>query len=367
MASLLRMTMTGPVRSWAAATADARNDQEMRSAVAFFRTRLGEDWSGWQDGAPLACVYATSFQEGPREWVRLHRLLTTLDGEPHLDQLVRRGLGSARWNEYVAAVETLEFCARFRRGGCAVALIQNDHLKSPDASVALSGRPVTIEFKALHEQDRQKSWNEFNEVLFNALCQLGTDFSGLDVEYTDRALLDPTAVASVLASIKSEHAEDFRDLPDGAGRARFVAAFGNRGSLRPPFEQKGDFTRLVQKLRSKWWRQLDAAVGPTLIVVRATNVFCAHPQHVLARAAELAASLSDDLARKRMVGGVLIYEEPLAPPFAPLTQIDSAFRLSMGESEGGHARISYLVPNPVARVPLADEELDVLVGPAMRW
>src|SRR5438094_10162529 len=137
MPAFLRMSKTGNVRSWEAAYRHA-DTPEMRAAVEFFHRALREDWPGWdlpekwEGAARLACNLHTSFQRGPREWERLHAFAQTLASQPQLGAVVgRRGLGSPKWEDYYAAVMTLEVCAGFEQAGQRVELVQETNDSSP--------------------------------------------------------------------------------------------------------------------------------------------------------------------------------------------------------------------------------------------
>lgn len=207
MSGFLRLSMTGRVRSWEAARLRA-DTLEMRQAVEFFCQSLRDDWNGWaqparwEGAAPLACNFATSFQHGPREWVRLHGLAQTLTGLADLESVVgRRGLGSMSWIDYYAAVMTLEVCAGFHKAGRGVELIQNTDDASPDARIAPISRFVTTEFKALHEPEESEHWDSLHKYLEDTLGVRDLDLWQLEVYPTKEALKQRVTFAEGLVTI----------------------------------------------------------------------------------------------------------------------------------------------------------------------
>jgi hypothetical protein len=305
MGVLLKMPLMA-IRSWTEADADPRTTGEFADAVAYFRRVLGDNWNGWTRAAPLACVFGPSFQGGPREWLRLYRLIRALDGLANVDDLVRRDLGSAVWTQYVAAVEQLEFCARFQRAGRAVEIVQRDDKKSPDARASLVDRSVTIEFKALHDSEEREQWDVFLERVCEIAFRKDCNLSSIEVEYAEAALDVPDAVAETLVAIQLARDPEFRPIPFNAGRARFAEHLGVMGECRIPVAQKDDLSRLVAKVTSKWWEQLDSAAGPTLIVVRTNQLFSYDREHVVAVAAGVADVLRGALSSRAMISAMLL-------------------------------------------------------------
>jgi hypothetical protein len=374
MAGLIKMPLTGAdpacsdraVYSWESAEAQAVSVEGMPDAVTYFRRVLGETWWGKATKAQHAVVFHTSFQDGPREWVRLHRLARALEGVADLDDLVRQGLGSRAWNNYVAAVMTLEFCGRAKAKGHEVELVANGNEKIPDARVKLSRRGwVTIEFKALHDPDEQQPRDDLLQRIFDGLDRRGHDLSGLDIEFIGNVPGETDPIVDQLVAVKSSRSTDYRDLCGGAGRARYLA--GSPGYIRWPIAQADDLSRVIAKIKSKWHQQLERADGPTVLVVRTKAVFPVDGSGIQGAVEGAAGILGQVLAEHPMIGAVLLYEEPFWAPLPTITRETAAYRLAIGSSEGGHRRTAVLVPNPEARVHLTQEELGALAGPAMIW
>jgi hypothetical protein len=239
------------------ATSYASSDHEMADAVVFFKGIFGERWKGWREDYHFARSFHTSTQGGPREWVRLYRLAMVLNRTPGLEVLVS-DLGGATWRDHVAAEQALELCGRFRQAGHRVELIQNTNMVSPDTRVWLQDRPVTIEFKALHDRNERFPWTAFEDEMTGGLMERlmqrdgwNPDYFMLQVEFEEPARRCVAAVVDALLQILDSRDGAWRDLPEGAGRARFTEEPSERGwSLPDP--QQDDLTRVMGNLRSKW-------------------------------------------------------------------------------------------------------------------
>ena len=361
----------GRPQTWAEAAAHASSDREMVDAVVFFRGILDEAWKGWRGDHHFARSFHTATQGGPREWVRLYRLALALNRTPGLEVLVR-GLGGATWREHVAAEQALEFCGRFRQAGHRIELIQNTHMVSPDTRVWLHDRPVTIEFKALHDRDERAPWTAFEDEVMGGLMERlmrreawNPDYFMLQVEFEEPARRHVAVVVDTLLQILDSRDEAWRDLPEGAGRARFTEEPSERG-WSTPGPQQDDLTRVVGNMRSKWIKQLRTVDGPTLLVVLTEQMFPTRPEALRAQLHDITTALREILPERRMLGGVLLHEEPYLPPHVPVFHSAPDWRFAMGATEG-RARAALLMLNPAARVALVPDEIDRLVGPDMRW
>jgi hypothetical protein len=363
---LLQMPARGGFGSWQEAEGDPGTVGEVADAVGCLRTILGERWMGWAKSAPLANVFTISFQEGPREWVRLQRLVRDLEGVPGRDRVVRRDLGSPEWTQYMAAVMALEFCGRLRRSGRRAEFIQNTDAKSPDARIDLAGRWVTVEFKAMHEPDEMKAWNELHDLAFEYLARHGLDLGGLEVN-CEQGAVEPgvrSAFLDGLLAVKQSGSTDRVELPAQSGRARNIPC--NVGRWRFPVEEVPDIERIVRKMLGKWRRQLAKEPGPTVLVVRTGALFGEALGAVVSNAEAAARSLAAAAQRLPSVAAVVVYDEMFWQPPAPAFLGVSSYRLSIGAADGC-ARAALLVPNGAAAVPLTPAELDSLVRPDMLW
>ncbi len=354
-------------QSWADSRKDPRAVGDALEALTGFEGMLGGDWSGWAEGVPLARDFFVSIQHQPAEGVKFWRMIRALDGVPGLAQVVTDGLANKAWTEYTAAVMALEFCSRVRAAGGGAEFVQRDHDKSPDARLKLVDRWITVEFKALHERDEMEVWYEFEQTVMNGLTPHGLAGTAFDRELTPVALEDPGAVVEGLISIAARSVSEYEPLPRGTGRARLAPI--NCGKCGYPVEQTDELVRLVTKVRSaKWWKQLERADGPTLLVVRSrTTLSGTEPARVGSAARRLTDALRTPLSKLGMIGAVLVYEEPFwAPVFAIHHQADD-LRVRIDTSPTGCARFMVLVPNPDAKEPLREDDLDRLVGPQPIW
>lgn len=360
------MPMMGTVRSWDAAASDSTTCGEVAEAVGILRLMLGEHWKGWETGAPLATFFHTTFQGGPREWVRLGRLIHALEDAPNRHSMVRRDLGADAWTQYTAAVMALEFCGRLRLTGRAVEFIQTTDRKGPDARICLAGRWVTLEFKALHETDEMEPWHELQEWVYSQFCVHGMDLGGLEVDCAMNALTKDhrAAFAGGLLAVKTSQSPDYQELPQQTGRARVID--GNMGHWLFPVKQVSELERIVGKLARKWWKQLRGATTPTVIVIRTCMLFGETQESVTIKAEAAATRLREVLESFDVVGAILIYDEILWQPPSPAFLGHPDFRLSIGAVDGC-ARAALIVPNHHASTPLDAVELETLVGPTMLW
>jgi hypothetical protein len=346
----------------------------MSSAVEFFHQTLHDDWNGWKQpehwegAAPLACNFATSFQHGQPEWVRLHGLAQTLAGLANLDAVIgRRGLGSVSWIDYYAAVMTLEFCSGFHQAGRTVELIQNTDDASPDARIASVSRFVTTEFKALHEPAETEQWDNLYKYLMDTIGVRDLDLWLLEIYPTREALKQRDAFVERLITILEQQIREPQELPAGTGRAWFRENPEMIGGWHPPIRQVDDLTRLVRNITGKWYRQVRGSSGPVLSVVRTGMLASLDQRQVENTAAEIAKVLTETLPRVRPFSAMLIYEDLMwPPPTSTFVQTDT-YRLALGSADGRSYRAALLVPNPHPREQMTDDELDTFVGPHMLW
>lgn len=355
----------GGLKSWQEAEADPGTVGEVADAVRCFRSILGVRWKGWQKSSPLANVFPMSFQGGPREWVRLYRLIRELEGIPGRD-LVVRDLGSSAWTQYMAAVMALEFCGRLRRRGRGTEFIQNTDKKSLDARVDLVDRWTTIEFKATHEPDEMKPWNALHDLAFEHLARHNLDLGGLEVNCEPDALKPDVrnAFFDALLAVKQDGSPQWVDLPSESGRARIIS--GNMGRWTFPVEDVPDAERIARKMLGKWRLQLEQAPGPLVLIVRTGTLFGETLQDVTKNAETAAERFRETLLQLPTVGAVVIYDEMLWQPPDPTFVETSSCRLSVGAADGC-ARAALIVPNEAAAVALTTAELETLVRPDMVW
>jgi len=356
----------GTPPSWDDAASAAHGNPAMRDAVAYFRRVLGDRWRGWERRAHLARLFHVSLQDGDREWVRLHRLAMALVGVSNVELLVK-DLGSPGWQVHVAAEQALEFCGRLRGAGHRVEVIQPEGRRSPDVRVWLHDRPVTLEFKALHDPDEQMPWDAFLDALHGEMFRRRPEAEVLPfwAEFFDPALHHLQEVAEALTAIAERGDAELHDLPHGSGRARFVADASGVHEFRLPIEKRSDLDRVVANLGAKYRRQLRTIAGPTLLVVLTQHMFPV-TERLPSVVRHVVGTLQDELAAKTTMSGLLLHEEPFLPPFHAVLHVESGWRFVLGATER-RARAALLVQNDAAKFDLIPQELDVLISENVRW
>lgn len=366
----LRIQLAGDIgtpASWDEAERASTHEPAMREAVAYFRVSLGERWRGWADKSHLARVFHLSVQSQEREWVRLHRLLNALNGVENLDLLIA-DLSSPAWHRHIAAEQTLEFCGRMRGAGRRVEIIKPSQKTAPDVRVWLHDRPVTIEFKALHDSDEQAAWDSFTDELHHELFRRrpGTEVFPFDIEFFDPAREHVEAIADALTLIAARGEDGIHDLPHGTGRATYLGAPALPRALRYPIAQRDDLDRIVANLGGTYRRQLRGLQDPTLLVVLTQRMFFVQSEQMPVVAREAATALQAVLVERATVSALLIHEEPLEPPARPMLHVSNGWRFATTATEG-RARTSLLIQNAGANIAMLPRELDALIGTNMCW
>jgi len=344
-------------RSWREAWRICAKDRELARALAFLRKSLGLGWRGWEDAHPLATQFFTAHQGGDREGPRLVRMADHVSSCGTISGILKDELGSARWSDYCAAIMTLELCSRIRTSGREVRFTKRTHLKHADAVLVLDRREIAVEFKALHVSDRQRDWDRFVDRWFAAFTREQVPVDCLKCEFEEPLLANQDVVLQAMLDIARSKESSFVELPMGAGRARYV---GSAGWYSTSVKQHGDVARIAKKLNA-WLGQLQNVDGPTLLVVRAKDLFS--QGEIMATLAQLRLRLQ----RRTVPSALLIYEEEQCPPTSMRSAATKQFRLVLGAAPGGFARTSALVLNSGAKHTLSDEECDALVGPEMLW
>lgn len=339
-------------------------DAEFAEAFDYFLATLGEPWSGWENGAPLAAVFNTSFQRNQREWVRFFHYVRALKRSPLVDALVRRELGSKEWTLYMAAGMALEFCGRLSATGHAAELVQNASDKIHDANVDLCGRQIAVEFKALHDREEMKSWHALHDWVGREFGARGLSTANIDVECGESALENREVFLDALVAVKRGDSKEIAVLPEGTGRAQLSDS--NTNLWRFPVDYVPPMDRIASKLEGSWWKKFRKASFPTLVVVRGAGLLAETVDGLLSNAQAAAHILRDALAKRSMVSGLVVYDEVMWVPPAPRFFEGDGFRLHLG-SVDGIARAVMLVARSDATIPLDSCELESLVGPTMKW
>jgi hypothetical protein len=207
-------------------------------------------WSGLAANSSPPATHSfglASTREGrPPEGARLARLVEVLRGTPGLDAVVGE-VGGATWQNYKHGVMGLEFAAGLRGRGCGSRYISPTNDPSPDLSLTLVDRPVTVELKALHEPDDEEVWHALERRLSVALGRVGLSAGIFDVDLEWSAIDNPDAVFEGLLRIAAKQSSDYVPLPDGTGKARLSS--DNVARRAHPGRAREDIDRILSKLR----------------------------------------------------------------------------------------------------------------------
>jgi hypothetical protein len=281
-----------------------------------------------------------------------------------VDLLVRQDLGSVRWTQYVAAIMALEFCSSFHLSGHRVEFVKRTRQYSADARTDLVGRWITVEFKSLHDHDKEELWYALMGWVNEQLLKSNTDCSGLEVDCTPAALSKREELVDGILNVKTNRITEYQELPQETGRARFVD--GNMGRWIFPLNRAPEINRLINRLRGKYRKQLEEVNEPTLVVVRTSMLFKASIESIVSSVESLTERIRPVLSSLKKISAVLLYDDPFLPPLAPASIWNPNDRLLIG-SKNGCARVALLVPNINALLPLTKDEMALLIGPSMIW
>jgi hypothetical protein len=356
----------GPRRSWRTVLSTFLDDPDVAAASAFFAGVFGDDVA---EDAPLVTHFHTAFQTGLPECVRFHRMISALEGTPNRNSLVR-DLGLPQWTDYVAAVMALEFCSKFRTSGCEVEVIKPDRSgPRPDVRVMPDNRWLTVEFKGLHPPNEKATWDALTDDVFcELMMQHHIEHPAFEIHFAPAALGNAGAVVRGLLDVHARASRNFEALPSGTGWARISS--GSATSYLLPFAEKEDITRIARNLadpKRPWSRQLGSVTGATVLVVKSKDIFKGFDRSdILGRVDDLSSQIVAPLLSCPEIGAILIYEEPFLAPPPRFTAVTGTARVAVGSSEG-FARVTVLLENRQASVPLTEAEIDALIGERMRW
>lgn len=364
---MLKIFGLGSFPSWDAALASrfCDEDPEAREALLWFRARLGESWKGWEESFHLATRFFNGFQGLAWEGVRLYRDLQILANAPNLEMVLRRGIGSNQWAQFTAAEMALTFCAPFHVADHPVEFLKNDQDTCPDARIEIAGRPVVIEFKGLHLTSELEKWQQFGAKVSQGLMRQDLDFTSFHIHFAPGALAHVDDIVSALVALHASGEPGWHELPHDGGQVALNPS-RDRQRFEYPVSQKPDLERIVLKLRG-WCTQLADLPFPTLLVVRASVFDVFHPGQNFETAGAIVTALTEELSTKRMISGMVVYDEPFMPALASVEQVTPDHRMVIGTTSRGFPRFALLVPNPAARVALNGAEMDAIVGPNMVW
>lgn len=327
-----------PKQSWDQLVSD---HPEFAEAVAFFRERLGDDCI--RKGTPFASTFATTFQDGVPEGVRIRRLVRTLGSAPGLDELVR-SLGGEAEHEVRGTEMTLRMAAAWTVHGRAVRFVPRTRDRTADLTVDLAARSVTVECTCLNENEDDEAVGEFVRYTMNWAEQQpgrleGEFLAGATVEdlETVRALLEelrraPESLDRVVNGV-------VRVAYDPAGEQNFFPF------MTAPPSRANDLARVLGKLKKKVTQFVPGE--PNVLAIDVGDVFDLH--EVL----EIRRRTCDALRRYKRISAVVLVQTDLRACHA-------ARRWSLGHFEGptdaGLLRRGLLVHNPEGTTRLTWQE-----------
>lgn len=317
-----------PKQSWDQLVSD---HPEFAEAVAFFRQRLGEECV--RAGAPFATTFATTFQDGVPEGVRIYRLIRTLAAVPGLDELVRSLRGEAEHDVRGAEI-FLRMAAGWTIRGRALHFVPRTGDRTADLVVDLVDRWVTVECTCLNENEDDEAVAAFVRYTMNwAEKQPGRlegDFlAGATVEDLEmvRSLLEELQRAPRPLDRTIENI--VRISYDPEGEQNFFPF-----ATAPP-SRANDLTRVLRKLQKKVTQFV--AGEPKVLAIDVGDVFDLHAVE------EVRSRISEALRRYKRISAVLLVQTDFRP-------CRSARRWSLGYFEGptdaGLLRRGLLVHNP---------------------
>jgi hypothetical protein len=349
--------------SWADALAFARGrGEEQAAAVLRWQAVLGERWRGWAEGHQLAVQFFFGCQGRPSEGVRLARLLTSLDGVAGVHSVAKE-VGSRNHREFKHGVMALEVAAGLRARGATLHFIQRTANHSPDMEVVLIDRPVIVEFKALHEPDDEDDWNDLWRWLVET-SPAGLSASAFDMDLEAPAIENREALLEGLVTIAANEVCEYTPLPLGIGRARLAAR--NVGLFSHPGTIREDVERIDIKLRD-WTKQIEGREYPTVILVHTRDLYRpASHMGLYERAEATARHIAGRMRFVSCISAMLLYEDTMEPPPAPIRIQHPFFEATWGSAAGVNRAVLF-VPNGKAATALRPEERLSLMADPLAW
>lgn len=373
------VTRIGP-KSWARARQRCAEmvdwDPEFRAealaALDFFKSHFEKrkPWSGWETSTQFATTFFTRFQDGPPEGVRLFRLAQGLAGDPGLRWAIQ-GLGSADWVHYWAAHFELQLAHRMKAECDSVSFVQpRGDAPAPDLRATPAGRELFVECTAVNDSDNEEKANQVFDAIVLAWFP-GPAARGAEVCFAQgvHAADAHRRLPEILRAM--EHACETGDefeLYDLASIRALTDSRLSPSTLRGSLavgDSCHSIDRLLRSIRRKAAHGQLPTTAPGVLAVRTRSLWGQHMDQFDPLARVLRAEVTQALTSATGVGAVLLVEEsevgvvdvpPLGDP-----------RVGCLEIRKGIMRVSLLIPNPNADVPLSDAELSFLDRTCLRW
>lgn len=331
---------------------------ETRSALRFFRDRLGNEWPGWREQHPFAFRFPFRYNEANCLGVQWFNACVALGDVANLDQVVK-ALAKKPLAMFRSGEMALWHCAAAKLAGHEVQLIATRNHRCADAQLMIDGHWLAVEFKELHDHEREEAWQTLHAEVFNLLpSHLNTGMFA--AEFAAAALKNPSVIAREFERITVTPDEDWHALPNSSGRARL--ATGRVPAIWEfPFTQNRPMKRIGQKIGS-WAKQVASYETPRVVVVRAQTV---RGELSWRNIEGTSARLVRDLVRRPSVSALVVCDAPESVTTPALRRLRHGIwhrrRLD------GVGRSTLLVRNPEARFPLSDDMAEALVGEHGVW
>jgi hypothetical protein len=356
---------------------------ERREAVAWFRRVLGRN----EAKARLLRYWFRTGVNGLAHAVRLYRCIVALEGVADREKTVRLYLGGGEQELFDAGVMMFDLASGFRRSGREVEFLQparsgttesggRHRPRVADLRVKLLERRIDIECNAKQPSEEERTadqlfWGlaEWHWQLLRASgrvhrltiqpvetrpSRFSAELGRIKEAALDLMKAGSTGTVSLPGLCQVAYAADISPLPSPLLNGLVYDTFYNLGDSR-------EADRLVHALKKG--DQLSAS-APGVLVVRGRGLFW-HPIH-RAGIPSVADRLKEAVSKHPKIGGVIVYET-----WIDAEESGSTFSCTSDHrsfvTQGLRARAAVYVQNPNARLPLEDEEVELLVGPKMIW
>lgn len=354
-------------------TLSAELKRESLAALDWFRARLDSKspWPGWEEGRCLATQFPLREAGVPRG-VRLHRLLVAMGEDVGVPDLVRR-LGAKEPSHCLGALVELQLAGRLRQSGIAVALVPPTSAGvQPDFRAVLRRRPVAFECTAMNARLPSQRADAVLCALFN-FTQVEPQFRGSVVVHFNAHAVDAFArLEDILECVRAAGAIGENTRIDGvcvcehirdAGPPTVVVANGLECGTWPTDEVR----QLHGIVRKKIGRKQLAAESATVLAVQTRGLLCVPDREPRELVDALGSTLQGLVSAAPEIGAVLAFETWLGSLQPPARFGGEWGRGIQDVNQEGANRVALLVTNPLARTPLAHQEIACLVGPDMAW
>lgn len=348
---------------------------ERHETLDWYRDLLGADWPGFTNRHPLAGWLEV---DGPTEYRRMAETVLDL---PHAREIAK-GLGGPHKSDFDSALQTLYFASGLRRAGKLVELLGMGRGEViPDLRTHLRHRWVTCELTVMQPSDLLTNGWQFWTWLHTLSMPRGRGRTG-HVHIT----FDPSLNTTHLLQKRDEIEQHVLRIADtmapgsinihGLGLFEYDPNFGGElfvdaaNVIDEVIESVGtsnDMRRVLARTVTKAAKQLRGQ-GATVFVVRAPFLgFGLRDTAILDDS--LVAAAREALAKAPCVSAILIYDRNglRGDAVEASHAAEGNDRAVVASDASERQRWAVIINNPLAEVPLTNEECDDLVGPKMCW